>query len=85
MYGQKPEAQIGIPARPLTSCVTVDEHLAQAGFIIIRHPQAGGPHPDLQHPGCIVQCRPVTPYRRSECGFFEFLSLTAPSIRPWSA
>ena len=84
-YGQKPQAQIGIPAQPLTSSVTLDEHLAQAGFIIIRPPQAGGPHPDLQPPGCIVQCRPVTPYRGSECGFFEFLSLTAPSIRPWSA
>ena len=53
--GQKPEAQIRIPARPLTSRVPVDEHLVQAGFIIIRHPQAGGPHPDLQHPGCTVQ------------------------------
>lgn len=46
MYGQKPEAQIGIPARLLTSRMTLDEHLAQAGFIIIRPPppRLGGPN-----------------------------------------
>lgn len=42
MYIQKPDSQIGIPARPLTSRVTLAEHLAQAGFIIIRQPPGWG-------------------------------------------